>query len=115
MPEYVPQTTLWTRPEDAVMRERLTGEQYRVTQQGDTERPFTGEYDDLYEPGIYVDVVTGEPLFSSRDKYDAGCGWPSFTRPIDPDRVVDGRSFFWNLRPSESEGVIPIRHVLRCR
>ena len=56
--------------------------QYRVTQHEGTERAFTGEYWDHEEEGIYVDVVSGEPLFSSRDKYDAGCGWPSFTRPI---------------------------------
>ena len=65
----------------------LTDEQYRVTQTGGTERPFTGVYNDWDAPGIYVDVVSGEPLFSSRDKYDAGCGWPSFTRPIEAGRV----------------------------
>lgn len=63
--------------------ERLTPEQYRVTQQNGTERPFTGEYDHHFEPGIYVDVVTGEPLFASSAKYDSGCGWPAFTKPID--------------------------------
>lgn len=61
---------------------RLTREEYAVTQQGETERPFTGAYWDNHRPGLYVDVTTGEPLFSSADKYDAGCGWPSFTRPI---------------------------------
>lgn len=89
LPEYVPETAQWTRPDNGVIRERLTDEQYRVTQEGATEHPFTGAYDAFYEPGIYVDVVTGEPLFSSRDKYDAGCGWPSFTRPIDPARVEE--------------------------
>ena len=66
------------------LRARLTPEQYAVTQEAATERPFSGEYDDFYQTGIYVDVVSGEPLFSSTDKYDAGCGWPSFTKPIDP-------------------------------
>lgn len=73
----------------AVMKEkkeellkRLTPLQYDVTQNEATERPFTGEYDDFYEKGIYVDIVSGEPLFSSNDKYDAGCGWPSFSKPI---------------------------------
>lgn len=61
---------------------RLTDSQYQVTQNAATEAPFTGKYDDFYEKGIYVDVVSGEPLFSSQDKYDAGCGWPSFTKPI---------------------------------
>lgn len=64
------------------LRQRLTPEQYAVTQENATEAPFTGKYDDFYEEGIYLDVVSGEPLFSSRDKYDAGCGWPAFTQPI---------------------------------
>lgn len=62
--------------------DKLTPLQYEVTQNGATERPFTGEYDNFYEEGIYVDIVSGEPLFSSKHKYDAGCGWPSFTQPI---------------------------------
>jgi peptide-methionine (R)-S-oxide reductase len=61
----------------------LSAEQYRVTQQGGTERPGTGEYLSNKQPGIYVDVVSGEPLFASSDKFDSGCGWPSFTKPID--------------------------------
>lgn len=61
---------------------KLNEEQYNVTQKAATEYSFTGKYDDFYEKGIYVDVVSGEPLFSSQDKYDAGCGWPSFTKPI---------------------------------
>lgn len=61
---------------------QLTEEQRRVTQEGGTEAPFTGVYDDHHEPGIYVDIVSGEPLFISTDKYDSGCGWPSFTRPV---------------------------------
>ncbi|WP_018001684.1 peptide-methionine (R)-S-oxide reductase MsrB [Paracoccus sp. N5] len=60
----------------------LTPEQYRVTQQNGTERPFSGEYDHHFEPGIYVDVVSGEPLFASSAKYNSGCGWPAFTAPI---------------------------------
>ncbi|GGF53752.1 peptide methionine sulfoxide reductase MsrB [Paracoccus acridae] len=69
---------------------RLTPEQYRVTQQNGTERPFTGEYDHHFEPGIYVDVVSGEPLFASSAKYDSGCGWPAFTKPID-DNITELR------------------------
>jgi peptide-methionine (R)-S-oxide reductase len=60
----------------------LTPEQYRVTQHSGTERPFSGEYDHHFEPGIYVDVVSGEPLFASSAKYNSGCGWPAFTAPI---------------------------------
>ena len=66
---------------------KLTPEQYRVTQQSGTERPGTGEYLDNKEPGIYVDIVSGEPLFASSDKYESGCGWPSFTKPIEPANV----------------------------
>ena len=73
--------------------EALTPEQYRVTQRDGTERPFTGEYWDNHEPGIYVDVVSGEPLFASVDKFDSGSGWPSFTKPIDSANVVRKRDF----------------------
>jgi peptide-methionine (R)-S-oxide reductase len=66
---------------------RLTPEQYRVTQQSGTERPGTGEYLNNKQPGIYVDVVSGEPLFASSDKYESGCGWPSFTKPIEPANI----------------------------
>jgi peptide-methionine (R)-S-oxide reductase len=65
----------------------LSPEQYQVTQKNGTERPFTGEYWDNHEPGIYVDVVSGEPLFSSLDKFDSGTGWPSFTRPLEPANI----------------------------
>lgn len=66
---------------------RLTAEQLRVTQQNGTERSGTGEYLDNKEPGIYVDIVSGEPLFASSDKFESGCGWPSFTKPIEPANV----------------------------
>ena len=69
----------------------LTPEQFRVTQQSGTERPFTGEYNENHEPGIYVDIVSGEPLFASSDKFESGCGWPSFTKPITPDHVNELR------------------------
>jgi peptide-methionine (R)-S-oxide reductase len=66
---------------------RLTPEQFRVTQQSGTEYPGTGEHLHNKEPGIYVDIVSGEPLFASTDKYESGCGWPSFTRPLEPANV----------------------------
>ena len=69
----------------------LTPEQYRVTQQSGTERPGTGAYLNNHEPGIYVDVVSGEPLFASSDKFESGCGWPSFTKPIAPAHVAELR------------------------
>jgi peptide-methionine (R)-S-oxide reductase len=71
----------------------LSPEQYHVTQKNGTERPFTGEYWDNHEPGIYVDVVSGEPLFASVDKFESGSGWPSFTKPIERENVVEKRDF----------------------
>lgn len=71
----------------------LSPQQYHVTQENGTERPFTGEYWDNHEPGIYVDVVSGEPLFASVDKFESGSGWPSFTRPIEPANVKEKRDF----------------------
>lgn len=68
--------------EKADLKDRLTPMQYAVTQNAATEPPYTGEYDDFFEKGIYVDVVSGEALFSSLDKYDSGCGWPAFTKPL---------------------------------
>ena len=73
---------------DKELRQALTGQQYEVTRNAATERPFTGAYWDLDEPGIYVDLVTGEPLFSSADKFYSGCGWPSFTKPLEPAAVT---------------------------
>ena len=70
---------------------RLSKEQYRVTQESATERPGTGKYLDNHEPGIYVDIVSGEPLFASADKFESGCGWPSFTKPIEPAHVKELR------------------------
>jgi peptide-methionine (R)-S-oxide reductase len=71
--------------------EKLSPEQYRVTQQSGTERPGSGAYLTNKAPGIYVDVVSGEPLFASSDKYESGCGWPSFTKPIEPANVTERR------------------------
>lgn len=71
------------------LKEQLTDIEYAVTQENATERPFSGKYDDFYEEGIYVDIVSGEPLFSSKDKYDAGCGWPSFTKPIEKQEIKE--------------------------
>ena len=78
---------------DAEALSRLSPEQYRVTQNSGTEPPFRNEYWDNKEPGIYVDVVSGEPLFSSVSKFDSGTGWPSFTAPIEPGNVVKRRDF----------------------
>ena len=79
----------YAKTDEAVRK--LTPAQYRVTQESGTERPFTGEYHDNKEPGIYVDVVSGEPLFASADKFDSGSGWPSFTKPIEAANVNELR------------------------
>jgi methionine-R-sulfoxide reductase len=75
------------KPSESELRQRLTPEQYEVTQREGTERPFRNLYWDNHAAGIYVDVVSGEPLFSSLDKFDSGTGWPSFTRPLEPDNI----------------------------
>jgi peptide-methionine (R)-S-oxide reductase len=77
----------YTKPSDSELRKRLTTQQYEVTQHEATERPFQNEFWNHDGDGIYVDVVSGEPLFSSLDKYDAGCGWPSFTRPLGEENL----------------------------
>ncbi|MCA0206130.1 MAG: peptide-methionine (R)-S-oxide reductase MsrB [Proteobacteria bacterium] len=79
----------YSKTKDAI--DRLTPEQYRVTQQNGTERPYSNEFDEHFEPGIYVDVVSGEPLFGSSAKYNSGCGWPAFTKPIVPAHVIEKR------------------------
>ena len=83
----------YTKPSDQELRERLTPQQYQVTQHEETERPFQNVFWDNDRPGIYVDVVSGEPLFSSLDKYDAGCGWPSFTQPLETDNLKTHMDF----------------------
>ncbi len=80
--------SMYTRPSDNELRQRLTAMQYKVTQKDGTEPPFRNEYWNNHEAGIYVDIVTGEPLFSSRDKFESGTGWPSFTRPLEPGNIV---------------------------
>jgi peptide-methionine (R)-S-oxide reductase len=75
------------KPTEAELRQKLSPLQYQVTQHEGTERPFQNEYWNNHEPGIYVDVVSGEPLFSSLDKFDSGTGWPSFTKPLVPDNI----------------------------
>ena len=77
------------RSDGKLAKEKLTEMQYRVTQKNATEPPFKNEYWDNKREGIYVDVVSGAPLFSSKDKFDSGCGWPSFTRPLDPGEIVE--------------------------
>ena len=89
------------KPADAELRQRLTPLQYKVTQQDGTEPPFSNAYNENKQAGIYVDVVSGEPLFSSLDKYDSGTGWPSFTRPLDRSNVVERKERGWFMARTE--------------
>ena len=96
------------------LKKKLTPIQYEVTQNNATERPGTGEYDQFFEDGIFVDVVSGEPLFSSNDKYDAGCGWPSFTKPIKKRSVKEKRDSTFGMERTEvrsSEADSHLGHV----
>ena len=98
-------------PSDEDLRQTLSPLSYQVTQQSATERAFTHSYDELYEPGIYVDIVSGEPLFSSDDKYDSGCGWPSFTKPIVPEVVTEIVDTSYNMQRIESRSRVADAHL----
>ena len=91
--------------------DRLTPEQHWVTQNAGTERPFTGEHNDNKKPGIYVDVVSGEPLFASTDKFDSGTGWPSFTKPIVPANVNEVQDGAHGMRRTEVRSVHADSHL----
>ena len=104
----------WKKPSDAELKQRLTPEQYSVTQHEGTEPPFRNEYWNNHEPGIYVDVVSGEPLFSSLDKYDSGTGWPSFTKPLESANVKeksDNRLFMRRTEVRSAHGDSHLGHV----
>jgi methionine-R-sulfoxide reductase len=90
-----------TVPTDADLQKQLTKDQYRVTRRCGTEPPFQNAYWDNHKPGIYVDIITGEPLFSSLDKFDSGTGWPSFTKPIKKDKVTEKRDVSYGMERTE--------------
>jgi methionine-R-sulfoxide reductase len=90
-----------TVPSEAKLRDQLTAEQYHVTRENGTEMAFRNSYWDNHRPGIYVDIITGEPLFSSIDKFDSGTGWPSFTKPIAPEHVVEKSDTSHNMVRTE--------------
>lgn len=101
----------FSRPDDAALKEKLTNEEYRVIRDCGTEPPFHNEYWNLHEPGLYVDRVSGEPLFSSRDKYDSGSGWPSFTKPIEPSAVTEKRDDSLGMSRTEIRSSIGDSHL----
>ena len=98
-------------PSDAELQRKLTKDQYHVTRQCGTETPFHNAYWDNHEPGIYVDVITGEPLFTSLDKFDSGTGWPSFTKPISKDSVVAKRDSSFGMERTEVRGKSSDSHL----
>lgn len=89
----------YQKSQDAIGR--LSAEQYRVTQENGTERPFTGVYDKHFESGIYVDIVSGEPLFASSAKFNSGCGWPSFAKPINNENIIEVHDHSHGMRRIE--------------
>ncbi len=93
------------------LQHTLSSEQYRITQQAGTERAFSHEYDHLFDKGVYVDVVSGEPLFSSADKYNSGCGWPSFTKPIASEVVTEHEDNSFNMRRIEVRSRVANSHL----
>jgi methionine-R-sulfoxide reductase len=99
------------KPSDAELKQRLNPIQYRVTQHEGTEPPFRNEYWDNKEPGIYVDVVSGEPLFSSRDKFDSGTGWPSFTRPLHLNSVTTRTDLKLGMPRTEVRSAVADSHL----
>lgn len=84
---------MYKKPSDEELKNNLSLISYEVTQNSATERPFSSTYDDFYEDGIYVDIVSGEPLFSSKDKFNAGCGWPSFAKALDDSDIVEHEDY----------------------
>ena len=101
----------FVKPTDSELKKKLTPLQYAVTQRADTEYPFRNVYWDNHEPGIYVDVVSGEPLFSSLDKYDSGTGWPSFTRPLEPANVRTKTDHLLGYSRTEVRSAIANSHL----
>lgn len=101
----------YQKPSDDDIRARLSDEQYYVTQQSGTERPFSHAYDHEFGKGIYVDIVSGEPLFSSSDKYDSGCGWPAFSRPIEQAVVNEHFDGSHGMRRTEVRSRVADSHL----
>ena len=91
----------YRKPAAEAIRDRLTAEQYRITQENGTERPFKNEFWNKFEKGIYVDIVTGEPLFSSTDKFESGCGWPAFSKPIEAPAIIERQDNSHGMRRTE--------------
>ncbi|MGT2887559.1 peptide-methionine (R)-S-oxide reductase MsrB [Streptococcus didelphis] len=103
--------SLYKKPSDQELRKKLSKEEYAVTQENETEQAFSNRYWDQFEAGIYVDIATGEPLFSSKDKFESGCGWPSFTKPISPDVVHYKDDTSYNMKRVEVRSRVGNSHL----
>jgi methionine-R-sulfoxide reductase len=99
------------KPDAAELKKKLTPEQFAVTQQAATEPAFQNEYWDNHAPGIYVDVVSGEPLFSSLDKFDSGCGWPSFTKPLVGEKLIENTDYSFGMTRTEVRSPVADSHL----
>ena len=99
------------KPDSKSLQQRLSREQYQVTQNSGTERAFSHRYDELFEPGLYVDIVSGEPLFSSSDKYESGCGWPSFVKPVNASVITEKTDTSYNMRRIEVRSQVADSHL----
>lgn len=99
------------KPKDEELQKILDPIQYQVTQHEGTERPFTNKYDTHFEEGIYVDIVSGEPLFSSTDKFDSGCGWPAFSQPITKDLLIEKSDFKFGMSRTEVRSQVADSHL----
>ncbi len=107
---------IYSKPDDETLKKKLTRLQYDVTQREGTEPPFRNEYNDNKKAGIYVDIVSGEPLFSSLDKYDSGTGWPSFTKPLAPENITereDRKLFIKRVEVRSKHGDSHLGHVFQ--
>lgn len=118
MEKHVSIDKAYQKPSKEALKKKLTPLQYKVTQENGTEKPFENEYWNNKREGIYIDIVSGEPLFSSLDKYDSGTGWPSFTRPLEPDNIVekeDRKLFMKRTEVKSRMGYSHLGHVFNDR
>ena len=109
--DNTPRPILTAKPSDAELRKQLTHVQYEVTQHDDTEPPFHNAYHDNHAAGLYVDVTTGQPLFTSNEKFDSGTGWPSFWKPISPDAVVEKHDVTVGMERTEVRSKVGDAHL----
>lgn len=101
----------YSKPDEKTLKEKLTTQEYEVTQLNRTEPPFKNKYWDKFEPGIYVDIVTGEPLFFSKDKFESACGWPSFSKPVNKEVVNYHEDNSFNMRRIEVRSRVGDSHL----